>query len=530
MTFENLIAGLSRPEAYPFAVETVRVCQTHISVVFLAGDRAFKIKKPVTFGFLDYSTLERRRHFCDEEVRLNRRWAPDVYVGVVPIVERDGRPHVGGEGAIVEYAVEMRRLPDNAQLRELVRAGTLDRTLCELLGRRVASVHALARRDLGISAFARFDAVARNARENLQEAESLVGTVLSREVSHRLSSRLEESLLRWRPLLDARADRGVPCETHGDLRLEHVYYFPDRLPPGDLVAIDGIEFNERFRYADPVADMAFLYMEMRMQGRRDLAEAFAGAYFQTSGDGEGRGLLAFYSSYRAAIRGKVQGLKFLDERIPQADRDVARSRARAFWLLALSELEPPGQQPCLVLMAGLPGTGKTTLARSLAARAGCVILRSDVIRKEFADSRGAAGGVSGFEEGLYSAEWTRRTYEACLDRARESLFEGRRVIVDAGFRLESQRLAFAREADAWGVPFSIVHCAAPLDVLRERLAGRRNDASDADWGVTQKLAGRWEDFGLRTRPAVVEVDTSGPASSAVDAACEGLRRAGLLGS
>src|SRR5438034_1293400 len=176
----------------------------------------------------------------------------------------------------------------------------------------------------------------------------------------------------------------MPRDTHGDLHLDHVYLFPEKKPPADLVIIDGIEFNERFRYSDPVADMAFLVMDLRFHGYHDLAQAFADAYFQAAGDEQGRTLLPFYTAYRAAVRGKVEGFELLEKEIPAAERAAALERARAHWLLALGELEQPAQKPCLVLVGGLPGTGKSTLAQGLAQRAGFQVIRSDVVRKQLA--------------------------------------------------------------------------------------------------------------------------------------------------
>ena len=336
--------------------------------------------------------------------------------------------------------------------------------------------------------------VANNARENFEQSAVQVGTTVSKSVFERAQALTEEALALHQPLIDQRAEHNIPRDTHGDLRLGHVYYFPNREPPGDLVVIDCIEFNERFRFADPVSDMAFLFMGLVYQGRRDLAQAFAEAYFSTSQDNEGRVLLPLYTSYRAAVRGKVEGLKLARPEMSESDRAVALSKARGSWLLALGELEAPSRKPCLVLVGGLPGTGKSTLANALAQHAGFRVIRSDVVRKELAGV-GGEECCSEFGQGIYTTEWTKRTYAECLRRAEELLFYGERVLVDANFREENQRRMFLDSALRWGVPTVFLLCETEPELVRTRLAKRSGDASDADWSVYEKAVETWEDLG-----------------------------------
>jgi aminoglycoside phosphotransferase family enzyme/predicted kinase len=519
MELGRLIEELSRPAAYSAGVERVEVRQTHISVVFLAGRHAYKVKKPVDFGFLDFRTLERRRHFCAEEVRLNRRLAPAVYLGVVPITHGEDGLKVEGDGEAVEWAVKMVRLPDEAMLRERLRRGEVGADRVEELARRLAAFHAAAEGGEHVATFGRFEVVAGNARENLERSAAAVGVTVSAAVCERLRALTEEALARLRPLIESRAARGVPRDTHGDLRLSHVYLFPDKPPPDDLLIIDCIEFNERFRYADPVADVAFLCMDLAFVGRRDLAAAFAAAYF-AAGDGEGRALLPFYTAYRAAVRAKVEGMKSAETEVPEAERAATRRKARAHWLLALGELEEPGRRPGLVLVGGLPGSGKSTLARGMAGRAGFEVIRSDVVRKELA--AGAAG-----RENIYTPEWAERTYAECLRRAEGLLWEGKRVLVDATFREEAPRAAFLGAATRLGVPGLLLACRAGPEVVRERLAARRGDVSDADWRVYLELAAQWQAPGPLTRRALREIDTGGAREQALELGLRALAEAEL---
>jgi aminoglycoside phosphotransferase family enzyme/predicted kinase len=528
MELTRLIDALSDPAAYPYPVEEVAVRQTHISVVFLAGDFAYKVKKPVSLGFLDFSTLTNRRHFCDEEVRLNRRLAPAVYLGVVSLVRAADGLKLEGKGEVVEWAVKMERLPPEATLEAHLLRGELTVAVVQNLARRIAAFHAGADAGTHISEFGRFDVVAGNARENFAQATPLVGTTLSPAVFERLTALTEEELTRLRPLIDDRAERDVPRDTHGDLHLDHVYLFPERPPRDDLVIIDCIEFNERFRFADPVADMAFLAMDLAFHGRRDLARAFAEAYFQASGDEGGRALLPLYTAYRAAVRGKVEGLELSQKEVPAAERAAALANARAHWLLALGELEEPDRRPCLVLVGGLPGAGKSTLARGLAEQAGFAVIRSDVVRKELAAASGMSIGPSPFREGLYSAEWTERAYAECLARAEGLLFEGKRVLVDASFSEDKRRRAFVEAAADMAVPAIFLLCRTESDVVRERLARRRGDASDADWSIYLKAAARWEAPSSFTRQSLREVSSGGSPEEALGRALEVLYELDLL--
>ncbi|MFW6191916.1 MAG: AAA family ATPase, partial [Gemmatimonadota bacterium] len=499
MDIPRLIRELSRPEAYPHPADDLRSLQTHISVVFLSGKWAYKVKKPLDLGFLDFSTLERRRHFCREEVRLNRRLAPDVYRGVVPIVEVDGRLRISGDpdGSstdpnAVEYAVKMRRLPEGATLLARLERDELTGADVERIALRIADFHRDAERSDEIASYGRWSVVAENAMDNFRASREQVGDVVSTSVFRRLERRTEQELERLRDLVEARAGRGVPCDTHGDLHLQHVYLFPAREPPDDLVVVDCVEFNDRFRYADPVADAAFLSMDLRYRGRRDLADLFADAYFDRAGDEEGRGLLPLYEAYRSAVRAKVEGLRALEENVPAQERAEARTAARAYWTVGLGALSPPARRPCLVLVGGLPGTGKSTLSRALGDRAGFRVFSSDRVRKELAGLPLDADAGEAFGRGIYSSDWTERTYGELLDRAVRELGQGGRVVVDASFREEERRRRFLDAACRSGVPFLFLLCRASGGVASRRLDERGSDVSDADRSVLQEMASRWE--------------------------------------
>ncbi len=528
MELTRLIDALSRPTAYSHPVDIVELCQTHISVIFLAGPFAYKIKKPVDLGFLNFSTLETRRHFCDEEVRLNRRLAPWVYLAVVPVNQDSAGIKMEGAGEVVEWAVKMVRLPTEATLENRIARDEVSVEFIQALARKVASFHAHAERGEHIAPFGRFDLVAGNTWENFEQVAHQIGTTFSPAVFERLRALTEATLARLRPVIESRAARGIPRDTHGDLRLDHIYLLPDRPSADKLAIIDCIEFNERFRFADPVADMAFLVMDIIFHGRRDLADAFAEEYFRASGDEEGRALLPFYTSYRAAVRGKVEDFELLEPEIPEAERAAAAARARAHWLLALGELETPGLKPCLLMIGGLPGTGKSSLAAGLVQQACFQWIRSDVVRKELAGISPEDSARGTYAEGIYSQAWSDKTYAECLRRAEMELFEGRRVLVDATFGVERRRRGFLEMAARLGVPAVFIVCQSSSDTVRQRLDDRRGDVSDADWSIYRKAAGQWEPAGSRTVPFLRAVSTDGTREAAISQSLDVLREMSLL--
>src|SRR5262249_22745164 len=377
------------------------------------------------------------------------------------------------------------------------------------------------------------------------------GGSVRRPVCDRCRELTEKALADLKPLIESRAARGVPCDTHGDLHLSHVYVFPDRAPPDDLVIIDCVEFAERFRFADPVADIAFLVMDLAYDDRRDLARACADAYFAVASslesrlqpdeagppgapglptnagtptkapDDEGRALLPFYVSYRAVVRAKVKGMGAQESEVAEAQRNRMRAEAQAHWLFALGTLEEPNRRPGLVLVGGLPGTGKSTLSRGLAAAANFTVIRSDEVRKEL-----AGVPVTARAEGFYTPEWTERTYAECLRRAEDVLRVGGRVIVDASFSDESHRTTFLDAARRLGVPGLLLVCQADAAIVRERLRKRRCDVSDADAGVYEEMAAQWDALSPETTRRAVEIDTT-DAATATQAAMQSLARTGL---
>jgi len=532
MDVVRLIEALSNPALYAHAAARVEVRQTHISVVVLAGDYVYKFKKPVDLGFLDFSTLEKRYNYCRQEVVLNRRLAADVYLGVVPLIET-GRGLVLGQenaetqpdqGEVVEWCVKMRRLPDDATFLKGVERGEVGVEMVELLAQRIAAFHQQAETNPRIASFGRSEGAAHIILDIFAQARSHIGTTVSAAVYSRVKSLEEQALARLGSLIDARADRGVPRDCHGDLHLDHIYCFPERGAPADLVIIDCIEFNERFRFTDPVADMAFAYMDFAFHSRRDLALAFAESYFRATKDDEGRILLPLYAAYRATVRGMVDGLMFMEKEVSETARRAALRGAHAHWLLALTELEEPSRKPCILLVSGLPGTGKSTLSAKLADAAGFDVIRSDQVRKELA-------GVPVHDPlppSYYSAEWIDRTYAECLKRAEQLLLEGKRVLVDATFREEGQRRRFLDAAAHWGVPGFLLICEVGPETVQRRLSARKNDASDADWTIYQQIAEAWENLGSLTQNQSRSITMEANLEDALAAALVALRELGLI--
>ena len=524
-----LIAGLSRPAAYPHPADPVEVVQTHISVVFLAGERAYKVKKPVDLGFLDFTTLAKRRAVCDAEVRLNRRLAPGVYLGVEPVTRfEDGGLRLGGDGEPVEWAVAMVRLPAGRTFEALLGRGELDAGLLAEVARRLAAFHARAAAGPEVDRWGRFEVVAGNARENFEQTERFTGATVSEPVWRRLAELTGRELEARRGLIEERAAGGVTRDTHGDLHLDHVYSLPGREPPDDLPIVDCIEFNERFRYADPVSDAAFLAMDLAFHGRDDLAEAFTESYFAASSDEPGRGLMSHYTAYRAVTRGKVESMTLAADEVPAGQRWRELQRARAHFLLALRLLAPPAGRPCLALAAGPPASGKSRLAEGLAGAAGFTVLASDAVRKELAGIDPYESARAPVDRGIYTAEWNERTYAVCRERAERHLFEGGRVVVDATFWREAERRSFLDAARASCVPARVFLCEVTDEEARRRLAARRGGLSDAYWEVYRAVAGRFEPAGAETEKRVTRLDTSGPPEATLEAALVALRADGLL--
>jgi aminoglycoside phosphotransferase family enzyme/predicted kinase len=523
----RLLDLLSQPEAYPHPSGPVAVHHTHISAVFLAGPYAYKIKKPLDLGFLNFTTLARRRHFCLEEVRLNRRLAPSVYLGVVPVALYGGRLTVGGEGEVAEWAVWMERLPPEATLASRLGRGEVTGELLAAVAARVAAFHRGAEAGPHVDALAGWGTVARNARENFEQSEAQVGVTVTAPVFSRLRALTETVLEERRELVEDRAARGMARDTHGDLHLDHVYVFPDRPTPDDLAVVDCIEFSERFRYADPVADAAFLAMDLAFRGRRDLAVRFRTAYAEEAQDAEGLSLFPLYEAYRAAVRAKVEGLRAGEGEVPAKDREAARQSARAHWLLGLGTLEVPARRPCLLGVGGLPGAGKSTLSRGLAERAGFEVVVADRVRKELAGLPAETPAAAAFGEGLYTPEWNERTYAACLGRAEEILARGGRALVDASFREDGRRRELLDRARQWGVPGMLLLCEAGAEEVRRRLGRRRGGPSDADWAIYLRAAAAWEEPGAQTRAAVRRIASQPAPAATLAAALEALREAGL---
>ena len=465
------IRALLRPEAYPHPADDLRVYETHISWVILAGPYAYKMKKHVNFGFLDFSTLAQRAADCEAEVRLNRRLCPTVYRGVVNVVERDGTCWIGGPGHIVEPAVWMRRLPEDGMLPHLLDRDAVDAALVRRIARVLARFHAKAVTGPGVDAWGVIAAVRANWEENFTQVAPFVGRTIPPAFHDRIATFVAETMEKRAPLF---AERVAACrirDGHGDLHSANIC-----VEGHTLHLFDCLEFSPRYRCADVAAEVAFLAMDLDRYGRADLAAAFVDAYVRASGDRQLLELLPFYRSYRAYVRGKVISLG-LDDPAHTADmRAEATRQARRYFDLAWSHAGGIAH-PVLIVTMGMPATGKTTLAHALATRLGLVHLSSDRMRKELAGIALTAQHTGAFNAGIYRPEMTRRTYTALHRRAGRWLRRGQSVVLDATYGNPAERAAVSHLARRTCARLIVFVCEADEATIQARLAARATDAT-----------------------------------------------------
>lgn len=464
----------------------VEIEETHISLVFLARDEVHKVKKAVSLGFLDFSTLKDRERACRAEVELNRRFSPEAYLGVVPVVRdatgrhrlADDQRTAAGE-QVVDWAVHMRRLPEERRADRLLAAGELGEAELRRVAETLARFHAAARSDEATAAHATADAVARNVEENFAQ----LGTRLERYLTAAEATELADGQRRFvtahRELFDRRSREGRSRDGHGDLRLEHVYLDVPGLAEG-VTVLDCIEFDERFRYGDVAADVAFLAMDLAHCGRADLAESFLAAYAAASGDYDLYRVVDFYQSYRATVRAKIAALLAAGPELETAARERADGEARRHLLLALACERRPFLPAGLVAVGGVIGSGKSTVAGAIAAATSAPVVEADRARKQLVGVAPETPLRVAAWSGPYDEATTDGVYRELARSADAVLASGRPVVVDASFRRRSDRLALRRLAAERRVPFLFLECRASRAEIRRRLERRERTTGVSD--------------------------------------------------
>lgn len=493
-----LIDALLDPARYPHPVDRVELLQTHGAWVLLAGERAYKIKKPVALTFMDFSTLDRRRSACEAEMRVNGRFAPAdqaarIYVAALPITGTPQAPVIGGDPSqAIEWAVQMRRFPEADRLDHVAARGELTLPMLQALTRHVADFQATAAVAGADSQWGRPDDVTGFARDNLGSLRETLSDTEDLCLVGALSDWTEAILRQLGPTLQQRRAEGRVREGHGDLHLANLLRLDDA-----VVAFDAIEFNDALRWIDVASDIAFTWMDLWHIGQPGLAHVLLSEWLDASGDIGAPAVLPFFAVYRALVRAKVAGIRWIQLGGYGAPADEAQEEVRTYLRLAsrLAGLPPDRPSPCLVITHGLSGSGKTWAStRWLAAQADgqAIRLRSDVERKRLHGLAALAASGSGLNTGLYSEQAHGDTYASLRARAAELLKQGWRVIVDAAFLRQHERQAFADMARAQGVPVAILACEAPVDVLRERIRARQaagSEASEATLAVLEQQLG-----------------------------------------
>lgn len=483
------LKSLLKPDAYPEEVSSVKLIQTHVSYIFLTDRHAYKIKKAVDFGFLNFSTIDRRRFYCNEEVRLNRRLCPDLYEGVVELRETPSGAAFCDTGTIIDYAVKMKRLPADRMLDRLVDSGDVTPAALREVSRIIADFHLTAPTSPAIAEYGRLERIMFNWQENFDQTIPFETTTLAAPDRELIRSWVTTFAAEHGISFQERVDEGFIRECDGDIHLDNIC-----LDNGTIHIFDCIEFNDRFRCCDTAADIAFLLMDLDFHGRPDLAADVIDEYIARTSDRGCVALIDFYKIYRAFVRGKVESFRTIDPVITPEDQAEAGLHAKRYFRLVRGYIERRRLTPSLFITCGLMGAGKSTLAAQLTFELGITSFDSDTTRKQIMGLSPGTHARDAFGTGLYDRQATDETYAELLRLAEEALERGASVVIDASFAHKTRRSPFAELAGRHDAQFIILHLSCSETETRRRLLEREAGGKSVSDGRLELLAAQAAGF------------------------------------